>query len=255
MRQFAPGPNARQRPRRGARLAVALVASALALTACITPAAPSPSPDPSLPCKGGYQIITFLGDSYTNGTDNDSGEQARFPALLAKELPAQARLLASNGSGYVALGPAPGAMTYVDQARHVSVDSALVVIYGSRNDMLHIKPGGAITEAALTTFSAARDRAPHAPILVIGPSWINRLPSVQILATRDEVKAAVDTTDVQDLHWVDPIEEGWFAERANETPDGRSTYIAADRIHPTDEGHAYLAEKMRPFVEPLVCGS
>ena len=36
-------------------------------------------------------------------------------------------------------------------------------------------------------------------------------------------------------------------------PDGRHRGIAEDRIHPNDEGHAYLAQRILPIIAERVC--
>jgi lysophospholipase L1-like esterase len=40
--------------------------------------------------------------------------------------------------------------------------------------------------------------------------------------------------------FVDPLAEGWFV--------GRPELIGADGVHPTDAGHAYMAEKIAPLI-------
>jgi lysophospholipase L1-like esterase len=41
---------------------------------------------------------------------------------------------------------------------------------------------------------------------------------------------------------VDPLAEGWFT-------GSDSGLIGADRVHPTDDGHAYLARLIAPDIE------
>ena len=40
--------------------------------------------------------------------------------------------------------------------------------------------------------------------------------------------------------WIDPIAERWFV--------GRPDLIGADGVHPTDAGHAYMADKIAPLI-------
>ena len=44
--------------------------------------------------------------------------------------------------------------------------------------------------------------------------------------------------------FVDPIADRWFVDR----PD----LIGADGVHPTDAGHAYMADKIVPLVSALL---
>ena len=39
---------------------------------------------------------------------------------------------------------------------------------------------------------------------------------------------------------VDPLADGWFV--------GRPEFIGADGVHPTDAGHAYMADKIVPLI-------
>lgn len=211
-----------------------------------------PTPEePEDRCAAAGGSITFIGDSLTNGTSNDSGASHRFPSLVARELLVTARVLASNGSGYVAVGPATDARDFPGQADLVKADTNIVVIFGSRNDMsVDEDPSAAITENARRTYDRVRENAPGVHVVVIGPPWINDDPSEEILQVRDAVRTAAEDAG---LDWVDPLEEGWFAEQDQLLPDGRHRGIAEDRIHPNDEGHAYLAQRILPIIAERVC--
>lgn len=209
-------------------------------------------------CSTNPRPITFIGDSLTEGTGNDSGATSRFPVIIGRELVVPVRVLASNGSGYVQVGPADSAQSFPDQAADVAADTGLVVILGSRNDMYIGGQDSELTQekldrierAARLTYKRVRDNAPQADILVIGPPWINPEPSWRIRAVRNAVARAAKA---EGMDWVDPLEEGWFAEKKDQLPDGRSRLIADDRIHPNDDGHAYLAGKLLPLISKKVC--
>ncbi len=55
---------------------------------------------------------------------------------------------------------------------------------------------------------------------------------------RDVIRAAAEAASVP---FIDPLRQGWFA-------DG-SDLIGADGVHPTDEGHEHLADRIQPVVE------
>jgi len=159
------------------------------------------------------------------------------------------RILASNGSGYTVVGPAADAKDLPGHAEEVLGDASIVVIFGGRNDMHNAERVDEIEAQAARTIRIVGERAPRAQVLVVGPPWINPWPSKEILRVRDRVRAATEDADVG---WLDPIADGWFAEE-DQLVDGRSRLIAEDRIHPTDEGHAYLAQKLMPHIEDRIC--
>ena len=119
--------------------------------------------------------------------------------------------------------------------RAVRPDDALVVLFGSRNDEL-VDP---VAFAGLTadTLLKARFSAPEAKFLVIGPLWPLVAPPPEVLRARDILQGA---SGLVGAVFVDPIAEGWF--------DNRPDLIGGDRIHPTDAGHVYMAEKIAPRI-------
>jgi len=58
-----------------------------------------------------------------------------------------------------------------------------------------------------------------------------------VLALRDSLH---DQARAMGAVFVDPLAEGWFV--------GRPDLIGPDGVHPTDAGHAYLAEKIAPLI-------
>ena len=83
----------------------------------------------------------------------------------------------------------------------------------------------------------ARFAAPDARVLVIGPPWPTATPPQAVLNIRNSLRsqaAAIGAT------FVDPIAENWFV--------GRPDLIGHDGVHPTDAGHAYMAEKIAPLI-------
>lgn len=191
-------------------------------------------------------FVTWLGDSYTNGTDMDTGADKRFPYLVSHALDVDYKVLGYNGSGYVARGPKPFNVTFPEAALKVSPKSSVVVVFGSRNDLASYTT---VYQAARTTFQNLALTAPAAKVIVIGPPWINNKPNSQILSDRAAVRAAAM---VAKLQFVDPLALGWFA-KPSEISDGKNFRIGSDHIHPTDAGHAYLAAKMEPYVKADLC--
>jgi lysophospholipase L1-like esterase len=91
--------------------------------------------------------------------------------------------------------------------------------------------------SAADTFNLARFAAPAAKVLVIGPPWPTASPPPAVLKIRDLLR---EQAAMVGAVFVDPIAQGWFV--------GRPDLIGQDGVHPTDTGHAYMAEKIAPLI-------
>ncbi|MBS4729835.1 SGNH/GDSL hydrolase family protein [Mycobacterium sp. SM1] len=184
-------------------------------------------------------LVAVIGDSYTSGTDEGGlGPQswtARAWRMLAQRgLRIAASVAAEGRAGYVVRGD--HGSIFEDLAASASrPDDALVVFFGSRNDQ------GAdptlLAEKARQTFDLARRMAPVARLLVIGPPWPTADAPDGVLQVRDILNAE---TRAAGATFVDPIGDRWFV--------GRPDLIGPDGVHPNDEGHAYLADKIAPLI-------
>lgn len=183
--------------------------------------------------------IAIVGDSYTTGS-NEGGNGARNWTTLAwRQLARQgtqvdADVAAEGRAGYVVRGYQNS--VFGDLApRAVHPDDTLVVFYGSRNDQ-GVDP---LTLASMArgAFDFARGTAPSARLLVIGPPWPTADVPPAVLQIRDVLRL---TAGVAGATFVDPIAEGWFV--------GRPELIGGDGVHPTDAGHAYMADKIAPLI-------
>ena len=74
-------------------------------------------------------------------------------------------------------------------------------------------------------------------MLVIGPAWPTADPPRKVLRIRDTLAYVSSAVGAP---FVDPIAERWFV--------GQPGLIGADGVHPTDAGHAYLADKIAPLM-------
>ena len=183
--------------------------------------------------------VAIVGDSYTNGTAIGGRGVHAWPTRVWSTLarggqPVTADVAAEGRAGYGVRGDQGdqfGDLT----AQAVKPDDALVVFYGSRNDQV-VDPNllGGLVHAA---FALARDEAPLARLLVIGPPWPTADVPGTILRVRD-VLASQST--LAGATFVDPIALRWFVDR----PD----LIGRDGVHPTDAGHAYMADEIAPFI-------
>jgi lysophospholipase L1-like esterase len=188
-----------------------------------------------------YRInhVAVIGDSYTAGTDEgglgpQSWTACALRTLAARGVRVAADVAAEGRAGYGV--PGDRGSVFADlTARAVKPANVLVVFFGSRNDQ-GVAPG-LLTERARDTFDLARRLAPTARFLVIGPLWPTADVPDSLLRVRDVLNVAARAAGAA---FVDPIGAGWFVDR----PD----LISVDGVHPNDEGHAYLADKIAPLI-------
>jgi hypothetical protein len=183
--------------------------------------------------------IAVVGDSYTNGTAIGGQGPHAWPTLAWKSLARRgvqvsADVAAEGRAGYGVRGD-QGNLFGDLTPRAVKPDDALVVFYGSRNDQ-GVDPnvlGGEMFNA----FSLAHGIAPNARLLVIGPPWPTADVPPAVLQIRDTLSFQAMLAGAT---FIDPIAAGWFVDR----PD----LIGKDGVHPTDAGHAYMADKIAPLI-------
>jgi lysophospholipase L1-like esterase len=221
--------------------AVGLCSIALA-TFATSGATLAPAGDQTPPITGTYTpretppVVTVIGDSFTAGSAMDSGPTSRWPSLVTRELGIRANNLAIGSVGYKAANDKGETIT--SQADGIPEDTNAVVFFGGRNDT---EPKEAIQEAAATAYAAALQAVPANKIVVIGPTWPTANPPRNILADRDATKAAAELVGIR---FVDPLTEGWMV--------GMPALIGVDKVHPTNEGHVYLKDKIAPIVAELL---
>jgi lysophospholipase L1-like esterase len=183
--------------------------------------------------------VAVVGDSYTTGGElgglGSKGWTTRAWQLLSRQGIAVAPdVAAEGGAGYGTRGN-HGSVFEDLTADVVKPDDALVVFFGSRNDQ-NVDPTQ-LSVLAWGTFQLARRTAPSAKFLVIGPPWPTADPPDPVLRIRDALKYQAG---VAGATFIDPIAQGWFV--------GRPELIGADGVHPTDAGHAYMADKIAPLI-------
>jgi lysophospholipase L1-like esterase len=184
--------------------------------------------------------IAVIGDSYTTGMLAEGGMGPRNWAPLAWQKLAQrgvqvdADVVAEGGAGYEARGNRGNVFADLTP-RAVQPDDALIVFFGSRNDK--DADLGLVTRLSHDALMMARQAAPNARMLVIGPPWVNADVPPNLFGVRDILR---DQARQVGATFVDPIAERWFFDNPE--------LIGADGIHPTDAGHAYMADKIAPLI-------
>nr|WP_232066799.1 GDSL lipase [Mycobacterium parmense] len=183
--------------------------------------------------------VAVVGDSYTTGTNEGGLGLESWTARAWRTLDQRGERIAPDvaaegRAGYGAVGD-HGSIFEDLTARAVKPSDALVVFFGSRNDQgVDL---GLLAQKVRTTYDLARRIAPSARFLVIGPPWPTADVPINVLQIRDVLAAAAVTAGAA---FVDPIAEGWFV--------GRPDLIGPDGVHPTDAGHAYMADKIAPLI-------
>jgi len=183
--------------------------------------------------------VAVVGDSYTNGTAIGGQGPNAWPVLAWKTLARRgtqvsADVAAEGRAGYGVRGDQGNLFTDLTP-RAVRPDDAVVVFYGSRNDQ-GVDPNY-LNGQVFSALSMARNIAPAARLLVIGPPWPTADVPPAVLQIRDILSFQ---SMLAGATFVDPIAERWFVDR----PD----LIGADGVHPTNAGHAYMADKIAPLI-------
>lgn len=193
----------------------------------------------TVPLSASPNRIAVIGDSYTAGFENTGRGAANWTerawqTLAGRGVYVRADVAAEGGAGYGVRGNHGGLFGDLT-SRAVQGDDALVVFFGSRNDQ-DADPGQ-LGRLVADTLGLARRIAPGARILVIGPPWPTADVPVDIWRIRDVLSAEARVVGAE---FVDPLAEGWFV--------GRPDLIGPDGVHPSDAGHAYMADKIVPLI-------
>lgn len=183
--------------------------------------------------------VAVIGDSYTTGSDQGGNGPKGWTPRVWEELTdhgiaVSPTVAAEGGAGYCTRGNRGGVFEDLT-VRAVKPDDVLVVFFGSRNDM-QVEPTR-LSVAMYGTLRLARQIARSAELLVIGPPWPTADPPPEVLRIRDVLSYQADLAGAT---FVDPIAARWFA--------GKPELIGKDGVHPTDAGHAYMAEKIAPLI-------
>jgi lysophospholipase L1-like esterase len=211
-------------------MAVALIAigamGPMAIGRGAVPPGTQPLPVPTAAPK--VTTVAVLGDSYTGGSAMDSGQRAEWPALLAGRHPTWRVVpFAVGGSGFVA-GQQGGEHFALRLDRIVAAQPQVVIVEGGHNDIG--LPQAQVQTAAQQVLTLLRAGLPQATIVVLGVLWPGPLPQQML-----DLDAAL-ARDAQAVGGTYVDARGWFT--------AQPSMIGSDGIHPTDAGHAMLADRI-----------
>lgn len=188
--------------------------------------------------------IDILGDSYVGGSAEGGNGSANWTKLIGTRFYDQGdhvelNVIAQPGSGYVARGTTDLIFREAATLR-LRPAADVVMVFGSRNDGR--QDSKTMYNAAQLLYADIREIAPKAKVVVVGPVWVDANVPDFISANNDAMARAAAEENVV---YIDALAEGWFAGR-------EKGLIGMDGIHPTDEGHAYLASKIFPLLEGII---
>lgn len=206
--------------------ALGLVVGASGLAACsagVPSDAVSPSRTPS------QTVAAFYGDSYTLGT-GASVPEARWSTRIC------------DIRGWAEVNPSVNGLGFVNNRdlvagdlvdRIIAEDPDIVLVTMGLNDNFSM-PGRAaeIEEAITADITAFADELPDARLVVVEPFWYT-----------DERPESVETI----IGWVRDAAADVGADYipgASHWLDGHPEWMAADGIHPNDDGYAAMAKRM-----------
>jgi lysophospholipase L1-like esterase len=233
-----------RRARRGAAIATLCLGS-LMVTSCgpfsgqagsEKTAAVAPSPTRSAVPEA--PLVMFLGDSYTVG--GGSPLESTYASAAARLLGWQVIIAGRGGTGFVIGGrtQTPFAVMFESQLGWRPAPD-LLIIAGGHNDRQ--QPPQQVGTAARDLLNKARQRWPGTRIAVIGPFWGNENPQPGVLAVRDALRGVSGQFGVP---FIDPIGERWITGNRASGTGNAPGYIRPDGVHPTIEGHRYLATRL-----------
>lgn len=226
---------------RGVRRTAAVVVAigCLALTGCTVPvtSAPGQAASPS----ASQVVAAFYGDSYTRGTGASSPEH-RWSTIVSAERGWFEFNPSVDGLGFVInrdfIAAADGDL--VDQIVDHEPAPDVVIVTMGLNDNFAMPDAGDEIEAAIDA-DLARFRAdlPEVRLVVVEPFW-----------HQDERPASV----AQIIGWVEAAAARVGADYiagASRWIEGHPEWMAADGLHPNDDGYAEIARRMDAELERI----
>lgn len=189
---------------------------------------PQSSPSqPSIPAPAPGPVIVAIGDSIMEG--HGLAPDRAWLALLASEKAWQFTNLASDGSGFVAVGS--NGDTFADQAAAAELLHPDVVIFSGSSNDLGVSDSR-IDAATAATIAGLHAALPNTMIVSISAIWGDTDVPSQFGAIDSAVETATAAVGGTYLDAGQPLSED-------------PTVMQADRIHPTATGRLLIARAVQ----------
>lgn len=183
--------------------------------------------------------VLIFGDSWTYGsaaTVPTNGYAYRLAGLIDGDTVVRG----VRGSGYQKPGiDGPDFLTRV-AALEKWIDPDLIILQGSINDRR--SDAAAYPAAVNAVWDAVVAKYPETPVVILGPAP-HELPVAASTARIDRDLGSLAAS--RGWWYISPVQENWITD-ANYL---QLIDVGAGRKHPTDAGHAYLADKVAGALE------
>lgn len=204
-----------------------------------TATAPTPSTTPSASTEETEEPLTvaFLGDSYTTGTGASSDEQ-KWTTIVAQTAGWSESNFGSDDTGYVAAPFVEGEqlLSYGDRIDAVIEKSPeVIIISGGRNDVG--QDPALVRQEALELFTQLTEQLPETSVLVLSPWWDASEPPFEFSQIVESIGSAAEEANVSYIDTGLPLTD--------------PALIAADGVHPNDDGYAAIAEAVTAALSRL----
>lgn len=190
----------------------------------------APEPDYGAPSNSSGPLVAFYGDSYTLGTGG-SDRSARWSTIIANDREWREFNPSVNGLGFVnnrqqfAGDDLPG-LIIAEQP------DIVFVTMGLNDNFSYARAADRIQEQISLDLHRLADELPDARLIVVEPFWYQdeRPASVEVII--GWVRAAAREVDAD------------YIAGASRWIEGHPEWMAADGLHPNDEGYAEMAKRM-----------
>ncbi len=212
---------------RRALLAAAALAVGTVLAACVSP---SPSTDATSTVPADAPLVAFYGDSYTRGTGASS------PSLRWSTRIAESR-------GWREFNPSVDGLGFINNrtifgdgdlpAMIIEQQPDLIMVTMGLNDNFSFPFAADAIEAQIETdLMRLREGVPDARIIVVEPFWYTAEQPASVGIIIDWVRDAAAEIGADYISGAST----WIA--------GRDGEMAADGLHPNDDGYALMTRRM-----------
>jgi lysophospholipase L1-like esterase len=193
----------------------------------------------TMPLSRPANLVEFIGDSITVGQPNANRPFTAYPWLVAEALGAGHTQVAQGGAclvnqdcyGMVDWFRRSSAWVSSDDWNFGTYRASAVVINLGTNDVGHGVTTAQFQQNYVTMLERVRQAYPDAEIFAMGV-----FRGRYVTETRNAVAARTAAGDAK-VHFIDTA--GWVDPATDTT----------DNVHPTDAGHAKIAQRLRPILD------